>query len=132
MSLQCLSSDHLSTSTNNLIVYLGRQSQQGSNPNEQSRRVTQIINHPNYNLRTNDNDISLLKLSSPVTFTTYILPVCLAESGSTFNSGTASWVTGWGNIGSDGGSENNWITCIFRKRVCTMVATTVFSHIFKC
>ncbi|XP_027141139.1 transmembrane protease serine 9 [Larimichthys crocea] len=89
-----------STSTANLIVYLGRQRQEGSNVNEMSRTVTQIINHPDYNSETSDNDISLLKLSSPVTFTNYILPVCLAASGSTFNAGTDSWVTGWGNIGS--------------------------------
>ncbi|XP_051244508.1 polyserase-2-like [Dicentrarchus labrax] len=89
-----------SSSTDSLVVYLGRQSQEGSNPNEVSRTVTQIINHPSYDSRTNDNDISLLKLSSPVTFTNYIRPVCLAASGSTFYNGTDSWVTGWGTIGS--------------------------------
>nr|XP_033501019.1 transmembrane protease serine 9 [Epinephelus lanceolatus] len=85
-------------STSSLIVYLGRQSQENSNPNEVSRSVTQIINHPNYNPATSDNDISLLKLSSPVTFTNYILPVCLAAPDSTFFAGIDSWVTGWGNI----------------------------------
>ncbi|XP_075941278.1 transmembrane protease serine 9 [Anarhichas minor] len=82
-----------------LVVYLGRQNQQSSNPNEVQRTVTQVINHPGYNSGTDDNDISLLKLSSPVTFTKYILPVCLAAPGSSFHSGTDSWVTGWGNIG---------------------------------
>uniref|UniRef100_I3JSL1 Peptidase S1 domain-containing protein n=1 Tax=Oreochromis niloticus TaxID=8128 RepID=I3JSL1_ORENI len=83
-----------------LTVNLGLQSLQGSNPNAVSRTVTQIINHPNYNSGTNDNDICLLQLSSPVTFTSYISPVCLAASDSTFYSGVNSWVTGWGNIGS--------------------------------
>ncbi|KAK2893390.1 hypothetical protein Q8A73_015874 [Channa argus] len=86
--------------TSDLVVYVGRQSQEESNPNEQSRTVTQIINNPNYDSTTNDNDICLLKLSSPVTFTNYVLPVCLAASGSTFYNGTDSWVTGWGNIGN--------------------------------
>ncbi|KAL3986563.1 caspase recruitment domain-containing protein 8 [Sarotherodon galilaeus] len=58
-----------------------------------------IITHPNYNSKTNDNDICLLQLSSPVTFTSYISPVCLAASDSTFYSGVNSWVTGWGNTG---------------------------------
>ncbi|XP_047427796.1 transmembrane protease serine 9-like [Mugil cephalus] len=89
-----------SSSTRNLLVYLGRQSQEGSNPNEVSRTITQIINHPNYNSVTNDNDITLLRLSSPVTFTNFILPVCLAATDSTFFAGVNSWVTGWGNIGS--------------------------------
>ncbi|XP_060945855.1 transmembrane protease serine 9-like [Limanda limanda] len=88
-----------SSSTTNLVMYLGRQRQEGPNPNEVSSTVSTIINHPDYNSRPHDNDISLLKLSSPVTFTNYILPVCLAAPDSVFHSGTGSWVTGWGNIG---------------------------------
>ncbi|KAM9457474.1 testisin-like [Clarias gariepinus] len=48
--------------------------------------------------RTQDNDLSLLLLSSAVSFNNYITPVCLAATGSTFNNGTPTWVTGWGNI----------------------------------
>ncbi|XP_015248484.1 PREDICTED: transmembrane protease serine 9-like [Cyprinodon variegatus] len=83
-----------------ITVYLGRQSQQGSNPNEVSRTVTQIIVHPGFSFSTLDNDIALMKLSSTVTFNAYISPVCLAASNSSFYSGVNSWVTGWGNIGS--------------------------------
>ncbi|KAK2809021.1 hypothetical protein Q5P01_000593, partial [Channa striata] len=90
-----LTAAHCFTSTANLRVYLGRQSQAGPNPNEVSLTVTQIIRHPKYDSLTTDNDICLLKLSSPVTFTNYIQPVCLAASGSTFFNGTDSWVTGW-------------------------------------
>ncbi|KAA8578450.1 hypothetical protein FQN60_000069, partial [Etheostoma spectabile] len=85
-----------------LTVFLGIQSLQGPNPNGVSRTVTTVIKHPNYNLNTNDNDICLLQLSSPVTFNDFIVPVCLAAPGSTFFSGVSSWVTGWGNIGSGG------------------------------
>ncbi|XP_044187008.1 transmembrane protease serine 9-like [Thunnus albacares] len=88
-----------STSTFGLAVLLGLQSQVGYNPNEVSRTVSQIINYPSYNPSTSDNDISLLKLSSPVTFNDFILPVCLAASDSTFNDGVDTWITGWGNIG---------------------------------
>uniref|UniRef100_A0A3Q2QUH3 Peptidase S1 domain-containing protein n=1 Tax=Fundulus heteroclitus TaxID=8078 RepID=A0A3Q2QUH3_FUNHE len=81
-----------------LKVYLGRQSQEGSNPNEVVRRVSRIIYHPDY-YYDYDNDIALLKLFIPVNFTSYISPVCLAASNSTFYSGVKSWVTGWGNTG---------------------------------
>uniref|UniRef100_A0A673IPP4 Transmembrane protease serine 9-like n=1 Tax=Sinocyclocheilus rhinocerous TaxID=307959 RepID=A0A673IPP4_9TELE len=63
-----------------------------------SSLVSEIITHPGYISSTNDNDVALLHLSSPVTFTDYIRPVCLASSNSTFFSRTVSWVTGWGNI----------------------------------
>uniref|UniRef100_A0A3Q3LV34 Peptidase S1 domain-containing protein n=1 Tax=Mastacembelus armatus TaxID=205130 RepID=A0A3Q3LV34_9TELE len=79
-------------------VVLGRQNQEGDNLNEVSRRVAKIVLHPKYDSNTADNDIALLRLSSPVQFTDYIRPVCLAASGSVFNNGTVSWVTGWGVI----------------------------------
>uniref|UniRef100_A0AAV2LDW7 Peptidase S1 domain-containing protein n=1 Tax=Knipowitschia caucasica TaxID=637954 RepID=A0AAV2LDW7_KNICA len=47
---------------------------------------------------TSDNDIALIRLSSAVTFTRYIRPVCLAATNSVFNAGVDSWVTGFGAI----------------------------------
>ncbi|XP_040918369.1 cationic trypsin-like [Toxotes jaculatrix] len=90
-----------STSTAGLLVYLGRDTQQGLNLNEVSRSVSQIIPHPDYNSNTNNNDMALLRLSSTVEFTNYIKPVCLASEGSVFAAGTTCWVTGWGNVQSD-------------------------------
>ncbi|KAL3967662.1 phylloquinone omega-hydroxylase/docosahexaenoic acid omega-hydroxylase [Sarotherodon galilaeus] len=87
-----------SSSPSRWTVSLGLQSLQGENPNKVSRNVVKIILHPNYDSETYDNDIALLRLSSPVRFTDYIRPVCLAASGSVFNDGTDSWVTGWGAV----------------------------------
>ncbi|CAI5676475.1 unnamed protein product [Oreochromis niloticus] len=95
------------TNPSGLTVTLGRQTLQGSNPNAVSRTVTKIIKHPNYNSKTNDNDICLLQLSSSVTFTNYISPVCLAASDSTFYSGVNSWVTGWGSTKEGGTVSQN-------------------------
>ncbi|XP_058258434.1 serine protease 27-like [Hemibagrus wyckioides] len=89
-----------STNTSGLTVYLGKQTLNGSNPNQISRGVKQVILHPNYNSATQNNDIVLLLLSSSVTFTNYIRPVCLAAQSSNFPAGTNCWVTGWGNIAS--------------------------------
>ncbi|XP_062382939.1 testisin-like [Sardina pilchardus] len=90
----CFSSD----STSGWTIRLGRQSLYGANPNEVSRTVAEIILHPNYDDYTSDNDMALLRLSSAVTFTDYIRPVCLVASGSILHRGTESWITGWGAI----------------------------------
>ncbi|XP_072311921.1 transmembrane protease serine 9-like [Eucyclogobius newberryi] len=87
-----------STSAFGWQISLGRENLQGTNPNEVSKSVSKIILHPNYDSFTSDNDVALLRLSSAVTFTDYIRPVCLAATDSVFNSGTDSWVTGWGSI----------------------------------
>ncbi|XP_044037531.1 serine protease 27-like [Siniperca chuatsi] len=90
-----------STSTSGFTVYLGRDTQLSLNPNMVSRTLSQIIRHPNYADTSINDDIALLKLSSPVVFTDYIKPVCLSAGGSVYNAGTTCWVTGWGNIQSD-------------------------------
>ncbi|XP_017161922.1 serine protease 27 isoform X1 [Poecilia reticulata] len=86
-------------------LVLGLQSLTGTNPNKVTRTVAQVIRHPSFSISTLDNDIALIKLSSAVTFNSYISPVCLAAADSSFYSGVDSWVTGWGNIGSSGGSH---------------------------
>lgn len=77
-----------------MTVYLGRDSLEGPNPNMVTRNVSRTILHPDYD-RSFHDDIALLQLSSNVTFTDYVRPVCLAASGSRFD-GTEGWVTGFG------------------------------------
>uniref|UniRef100_A0A672JP35 Peptidase S1 domain-containing protein n=1 Tax=Salarias fasciatus TaxID=181472 RepID=A0A672JP35_SALFA len=86
------------------MISLGRENLEGNNPNAVTISVSRIILHPDYDRRRHDNDIALLRLSSPVTFTDYIRPVCLAASESVFNNGTDSWVTGWGAFEEGGES----------------------------
>ncbi|TSK28025.1 Battenin [Bagarius yarrelli] len=83
-----------------VTVKLGLHTQEGNNSNSVSLSVSEIHNHPNYSEKTNNNDIAVLKLSSPVTFTDFINPICLASNGSTFFTDALTWVTGWGRINS--------------------------------
>ncbi|XP_036429192.1 testisin isoform X2 [Colossoma macropomum] len=85
--------------TSKWTLYLGRQHQSGSNPNEVSWSIQAIIIHPNYNNTLYDNDVTLMRLSVSVTLTDYIRPICLAANSSTFYNATSCWATGWGNIG---------------------------------
>ncbi|XP_035001789.1 tryptase isoform X2 [Hippoglossus stenolepis] len=88
----------ITNQTDRWILYFGRETQRGPNVNEVSRRVTQVIIHPNYNNTMFNNDAALMKLSSPVTFSNYIRPICLASNTSEFFNSTLCWATGWGKL----------------------------------
>ena len=45
--------------------------------NEERLTITEIINHPNYNDATYDNDIAVIKVSGSFTCGTNIYPACL-------------------------------------------------------
>ncbi|KAK2880788.1 hypothetical protein Q8A67_018056 [Cirrhinus molitorella] len=62
----------------------------------QVKLVSKVITHPLYSRATLNNDIALLKLSSPVTLTPRISPVCLAPTTFTIQTGTRCFTTGWG------------------------------------
>lgn len=90
------------TSASDWALHFGKLTQSATSIHEVTRPVSQVIIHPDYNNNTFDMDIGLLKLSSPVTFTDYIRPICLASNSSQFLSSTMCWATGWGKINSDG------------------------------
>uniref|UniRef100_A0A3P9HQL0 Peptidase S1 domain-containing protein n=1 Tax=Oryzias latipes TaxID=8090 RepID=A0A3P9HQL0_ORYLA len=110
-----------STSTSGVVVYLGETVRNG--PNSVSRTVSRIIKHPNYNSDTQDNDISLVEMASPVTFNDYISPVCLAAQGSDFPGGTTAWVTGFGML-SSGGQEVTFTSSTLQEVSVPIVSNT--------
>ncbi|XP_014870612.1 testisin-like [Poecilia latipinna] len=88
----------LTTTVSEWTLYFGRQTQAGPNNNEVSRQLSQIIVHPNYNNSLFNNDLALMKLSSSVSFTNFIRPICLASNLSQFFNATSCWITGWGRL----------------------------------
>ena len=70
------------------------------------RRIVKVINHPNYDSSTTNNDIALVKLDKKVEYTKYIRPACLVESGEVTQSGKEVVISGWGTTQS-GGSQPN-------------------------
>jgi len=58
--------------------------------------IEEVIIHPNYDNYTTDNDLTLVKLSTPVTG---VKPVILDHS-SPLTAGLESWVAGWGTMTS--------------------------------
>ncbi|XP_064158527.1 transmembrane protease serine 5 [Anguilla rostrata] len=58
--------------------------------------VDKIIYNKNYNHRSHDNDIALMKLRTPLNFTDTIRPVCLPQYDYDLPGGTQCWISGWG------------------------------------
>ncbi|XP_071371407.1 transmembrane protease serine 2 [Centroberyx affinis] len=69
--------------------------------------VRRIIVHEKYDTETNDNDIALLRLNTPLTFSRTVKPVCLPNVGVDLYPGRQAWITGWGTLYSQGSSPDN-------------------------
>ncbi|KAM9513273.1 LOW QUALITY PROTEIN: chymotrypsin-like protease CTRL-1 [Salvelinus alpinus] len=81
-------------------VILGEHDRQSNAEPIQVKSISRAITHPYYNSQNFNNDVTLLKLSSPVQITARVSPVCLATSSTSFPSGTRCVTTGWGKTGT--------------------------------
>ncbi|XP_066577172.1 serine protease 33-like [Amia ocellicauda] len=88
-----------STNPTQWTVVLGRLNLLVSDPNAMTMNVQKIIVHSAFDPWTQNNDIALMRLNATVSFSSFIMPIYLAEKSSTFYTGTNCWVTGYGNIG---------------------------------
>ncbi|XP_055500199.1 enteropeptidase [Leucoraja erinacea] len=73
-----------------------------TSPQTQVLAIDRILINPQYNRRTKDGDIALLRLESAVQYTDYIQPACLPDSKQHFSVGTRCSIAGWGAM-SEGG-----------------------------
>ena len=63
--------------------------------------------HPDYNSGTVDNDFSILRLCSPVTFSRHISTACLPSSSSMAVENVQAVASGWGTLSSGGSLSNS-------------------------
>lgn len=63
----------------------------------EERRIQIVASHPQFDPRTFEYDLALLRFYEPVKFQPNIIPVCVPEDDSNFVSSSA-YVTGWGRL----------------------------------
>lgn len=85
------------TSPTDLSIVLGTNSL--NSPSLEMKAVTSIILHKNFTRINMDNDIALLLLDSPITFSELKEPICMPTS-SNLSSWRECWVAGWGQTQS--------------------------------
>ncbi|XP_040189612.1 chymotrypsinogen A-like [Rana temporaria] len=96
-SLWVISAAHCGVTTSHRVV-LGEFDRSVNTEATLNIAVARVFRHPNYNSNTIANDITLIKLATPATYTNRISPVCLAASADVFNGGERCVTTGWGYI----------------------------------
>lgn len=95
----------LSDSTSDISIYqvlLGALQLQQPGPHALYVRVKRVESNPQYQGMASSADVALVELQVPVTFTKYILPVCLPDPSIVFEPGMKCWVTGWGSPSEQG------------------------------
>ncbi|XP_068610699.1 serine protease 27 [Brachionichthys hirsutus] len=80
------------------IIYAGRYQLSGLNTHESSHRIKRVVIPEGYVEPHRGRDLALVELSSPVTWSDFVSPICLPSSGTLFPGGMPCYVTGWGNI----------------------------------
>ena len=80
--------------TSSLAVRAGLSNIAAPGPNVQTRSVLSTQTHPDWDSFALENDVGLIRLSSPVTFSKHIQPIAIDSR--TVPVGTKAYVTGWG------------------------------------
>uniref|UniRef100_G3RPB6 trypsin n=1 Tax=Gorilla gorilla gorilla TaxID=9595 RepID=G3RPB6_GORGO len=91
-------------------VRLGEHNIEVLEGNEQFINAAKIIRHPKYNSRTLDNDILLIKLSSPAVINSRVSAISLPTAPPA--AGTESLISGWGNTLSSGANYPDELQCL--------------------
>ncbi|XP_073459872.1 chymotrypsin-like elastase family member 2A [Aquarana catesbeiana] len=103
-----LTAAHCISSYNTYRVMLGKHDFSQWESGQKTISVVKLINHPNWdpNWLSGGHDISLLKLAEPVEFSDTIQPICLPAPGRILEQNTGCYVTGWGNLQTNGPAPN--------------------------
>ncbi|XP_053123546.1 trypsin-like [Hemicordylus capensis] len=82
----------------NIVVRLGEHNLATWEGGQQARNVARYFRHPQYDARTQNNDIMLLRLDRPVSVSWNIRPLKLPARSECTSPGTVCLVSGWGTV----------------------------------
>ncbi|XP_048196327.1 anionic trypsin-2-like [Perognathus longimembris pacificus] len=91
-------------------VRLGENNIKAVEGDEQFIDAAKIIVHPHFDIKTADNDILLIKLSSPASLNSHVSTVSLPSSCAP--AGTQCLISGWGNTLSFGVHKPELLQCV--------------------
>jgi len=97
---------HRDLTAKNWLVLTGAHDLLALEPNRVAHTVAKVFLHPDFNLDTFDSDVALLRLNTPVTWSSTVSPVCLPPPDYEFQSTTQCIITGWGVAGKTLISKN--------------------------
>ncbi|XP_030641068.1 chymotrypsin-like elastase family member 2A [Chanos chanos] len=97
-----LTAAHCISSSNTYRVELGKHNLKETEEGSVAVAAGKIIVHEKYNVLLSRNDIALIKLETPVTFSETIMPACIPDVGVTLAHNAPCYITGWGRLWTDG------------------------------